>query len=63
MATIMPFLDAEPSIEHWEVDLESADKTLTVTGASLDAKRIVELLRTAGYEAKEIRGFLKNVFG
>ena len=62
-ATVMPYLDAEPSISSWEVDLDSSDKVLTVTGDKVDSQRIVELFRTAGFEAKEIKGFLKKVFG
>lgn len=49
-AKIKPLFDAEPSIERWSVNLESAEKPLTVHGA-VPVNRVAELLQQAGYRS------------
>lgn len=40
VATVKPFLDAEPSIARWSVDTKVPTKTLTVEGPSVTAKAV-----------------------
>ncbi|WP_221390312.1 heavy-metal-associated domain-containing protein [Dyadobacter sp. NIV53] len=53
IAAVTPYLNADENIEKWGVDLESADRILTVeTGHS--AGEVTGLLKKAGYNAEEI---------
>ena len=45
---VMPFLDSEPGIERWEVDLASPDKPITVFGDA-SAEAIEAAVAKAGY--------------
>jgi len=63
-AKITPLMEAEPSIEEWSVDLESEGKVLTVRGNDVKSDRVLELLKEAGFEGKEMKhGIFKKVFG
>lgn len=53
VATVTPFLNADESIENWQVDLESADRILTVI-TDQSAEEVAELVKKAGYNAQEI---------
>ena len=53
VATVTPFLNADEKIENWQVDLESADRILTVN-TSQSADEVSELVKKAGYTAQEI---------
>jgi hypothetical protein len=46
-----PFLD-DLKAESWEVDTNSADKTLTVKGKHLDKNAIINAVKKAGFEVK-----------
>src|SRR4051812_34346745 len=48
---ITPYLDKEESISDWNVDMESSDKVLSITGSSVDSAQIQKLMKQAGYEA------------
>lgn len=49
VAAVKPYLDAEPGIHHWEVDLTSPDKPLKVHGDA--APRAIEAaVAQAGYQ-------------
>jgi len=51
--TVTPFLNKVSTIDHWEVDTTSADKILTVRGASsLSNEQVVSALEKAGYKAE-----------
>lgn len=53
IAAVTPFLNGDNQIEKWQVDLESADRILTVeTGQT--AEQVSELIKKAGYNAEEI---------
>lgn len=53
IATVTPFLNADKNIENWQVDLESADRILTVE-TDQPATEIADLVKKAGYAAQEI---------
>ena len=53
IATVTPFLDGEEKISDWSVDLESADRILTVQTTETAAD-ISQLVKNAGYVADEI---------
>ena len=53
IATVTPFLDTDKNIENWQVDLENADRILTVQTEG-SAGEVSELLKKAGYSAQEI---------
>ena len=53
VGTVTPFLDKDQSIDSWQVDLQSPQRTLKVE-TSRSGKEISELLKSAGYTAEEI---------
>jgi len=53
VATVTPFLNSDENIENWQVDLESADRILTVI-TSQSAGEVAELVKKAGYNAQQI---------
>jgi len=53
IATVTPFLNGDENIENWQVDLESADRILTVETVH-SADEVTELVKKAGYNAEEI---------
>ncbi len=55
-AKVKPILDDEPAIENWEVDLEHADRILSVETDSLTAEEISELLGLVGYNGTAVEG-------
>ena len=44
IATVTPLFNAESKIKHWEVDLTSADKILTVTTEESEIKNVKQLI-------------------
>lgn len=52
-AAITPYLDNEPSISNWRVDIYDENRLLTIEGESLDPEKIIGLLKQAGYQAEE----------
>lgn len=53
--TVTPFLNKISTIEYWKVDTASADKTLTIQGASpLNKEQIISALENAGYKAEKV---------
>jgi copper chaperone len=38
--------------DHWHVDLQNPDKTLTVTGKDIEAKDIQSIVEKAGFKAE-----------
>lgn len=50
IAAVKPYLDAEPSIEHWDVDIANPEKTLTVHGGSLSLDVIETAVMRAGFQ-------------
>lgn len=56
MATVTPFLEKANSIKSWNVDTDSKEKKLTVTGEDLDKNEVINLVKEAGFEIKEKKG-------
>ena len=50
---VTPILNAEPTIQEWQVDTANPDKLLTVRG-DVPADRVCELLTEAGFEAQPV---------
>lgn len=55
VAKVSRFLDENINIAKWNVDLESPDRILTVTGDNISFEFIKEVLLKAGYKAEELK--------
>ncbi len=55
VAGVTPTLDNTPGIEHWEVNTNSPEKTLTVTTDSLFEQDLVATVEKAGFKAAPIK--------
>lgn len=53
LAKVSPLLNAQPEIDHWQVDLQSPEKILTVEG-DISTEKVVELITQSGYKAELI---------
>lgn len=53
VATVTPFLNQLPDA-HWQVDLNSPERILTVEAEKVDDKVVEQLLQQAGYAAEKI---------
>ena len=49
VAAVKPYLDREPGVERWEVDVTSPDKILTVEG-SAPAEAVKAAIARGGFE-------------
>jgi len=56
VATVTPFLEKANSIKTWEVDTNSKEKKLTVTGENLDKVEVMNLVKEAGFQIEEKKG-------
>lgn len=55
IATVSPVLNAMSDIDRWDVDISTAEKTLTVEGSDqVEPERIVEELKQVGYSAEKL---------
>jgi copper chaperone CopZ len=54
VSKIEKFLNAEKTILKWEVDLNSADKILSIETDTFDVELIPALLLKAGYKASAV---------
>lgn len=52
VAKATPHLNEEQTIEKWEVNTQTADKVLTVTGENLDKEKIKHVVEKAGFIVK-----------
>ena len=55
LAKIAPFLDKEEGISRWNIDTESAERVLSVSGTDLSAGAIERAVEQAGYKTEIIR--------
>lgn len=46
---VKPVLDATTTIEKWEVDLQSPQRTLTINSDQLNVEQLKEDLKKVGY--------------
>lgn len=54
LSKVKPFLDNEDEIIHWQIDLTSKDRLVTVNTATLSADDIIKLLRKVGFIAEVV---------
>lgn len=54
IAKVTPGLNETAGEDNWEVDLQSADKILTVSTEKTDAEKIKEAIEKAGYKAEQV---------
>lgn len=52
--TVTPFLEADASIENWQVDTATADKILTVEGSQLHSAQVIETVQKAGFKIQQL---------
>jgi len=50
VSTVTPYLRSVAGVAHWEVDLNSPEKTLSVYGDDVNEKEILEKVHEAGYQ-------------
>ena len=53
-AKVADKLDAHPGLRHWALDLDHADRILTVQGEGLSANDLIALIAKSGFKAVEI---------
>ncbi|HAQ66008.1 MAG TPA: hypothetical protein DCR43_09190 [Bacteroidales bacterium] len=51
LRSVTPFLNREPDIEKWQVDLEHPDRVLTVEG-EMGSSLVTDLLKEAGFSGE-----------
>jgi hypothetical protein len=54
VSRIKPLLTAVPSINDWNFDLEDCDNILRVEATAISPRFIETLLKTAGFECREL---------
>lgn len=54
LSKVTPVLNDEKAIEKWDVDLESDDRILTVETSNLDAEKVKQTVKKAGFELEEL---------
>jgi copper chaperone len=54
IAQVTPHLNAEQSVESWQVDTINPDKILTVSGAQIDAQKVAQVVNKAGFKAEVV---------
>lgn len=54
VAKVKPALESIESLNHWNVDIESPDKVLTVEGEGVSGSEVINALKSAGYEGASI---------
>lgn len=55
LSKVKPFLENETTIEKWEVDLQSSDRILTVTGnEELTTAKVIETVKKSGFSISEL---------
>ena len=54
VAKVSPLLNENLDIERWHVDLNDADRTLTVEGDDANPQDVVEAVEKAGFTAQPV---------
>ncbi|NJN42794.1 MAG: hypothetical protein HC811_11740 [Flammeovirgaceae bacterium] len=55
LAKVTPILNAEKSIENWNVDLATENRILTVNASGMEANTVKDLVQKAGFWAVELQ--------
>lgn len=51
---VTPYLNSLSWIKHWEVDLKSSHRPLTIVGDEIKTEEVIKVLNEAGYNAELI---------
>lgn len=51
VAAVTPFLNQVAGVGNWKVNLETADKVVTVEGDDIKAEEVIQAIKDAGYSA------------
>lgn len=51
---VTPFLDDKTGIDHWEVDVTSKDKVLTVKSDGMSKQEVIETVQKAGFKIEPL---------
>lgn len=54
IAKVTPFLNEESTIEKWDVNINTPEKTLTVETRETDGEKIIDAVKKAGFEIEKI---------
>ncbi|MEO6304616.1 MAG: heavy-metal-associated domain-containing protein [Bacteroidia bacterium] len=54
LAKVTPFLNEEKSIEKWDVNILTPEKTLTVETEEADPEKIISAVQKAGFKIEQI---------
>ena len=55
VATVTPALNDAVGIDHWEVDLMSPEKRLTISSETADADTVIAALKGTGFKAEVVQ--------
>lgn len=56
IAKVKPFLNQVENIENWQVDINNADKILSVSGEEeLTSTEVIEAVLKAGFKIEEVK--------
>ncbi|WP_026463729.1 heavy-metal-associated domain-containing protein [Adhaeribacter aquaticus] len=55
VAKVGSFLDHQEGINKWDVDTNSEDKILSISGSNINPQKIENTIQQAGYQAEMIR--------
>jgi len=56
VAKVKPFLNQIENIENWQVDINNADKILSVSGEEeLSSEEVIEAVEKAGFKIEEVK--------
>lgn len=50
LAKVTPFLNEEPTIENWDVNIFTPEKTLTVESNNGDTEQVIKAVEEAGFK-------------
>ena len=53
--SVTPYLDGEKSISKWQVDTNSPDKILSVSGEGVEPHKVKSMVEKAGFKAEVVR--------
>jgi len=54
LAKVSPFLNAEQSIDKWEVDTSIPEKILIVETDETNADRVISVVKSAGFNIERV---------
>lgn len=55
LAKVTPFLNDKPTIEKWDVNINTPEKTLTVESNNGDTEQVIKAVEKAGFQIEQIK--------